>query len=129
MSVRELKLEGEGGDLQIIVDERGWARCHLRTSGSSVFLGAEEMQTLADRLISNLADGQGEAAGAIAGRSVRWVASLSEAHHTLYFYIEDGVRVLLWQDANAELVAEVKLTGEQYLIWRERLVIARQHEI
>ncbi|HEX8161298.1 MAG TPA: hypothetical protein VF538_05470 [Pyrinomonadaceae bacterium] len=129
MSVSELKLEGEGGDLQIVVDEHGWARCYLLTGRSSVFLGAEKMQTLADRLISNLADEQGEAAGAIAGRSVRWVASLSEAHHTLYFYIEDGVRVLLWQDANAEPTAEVKLSGEQYLRWREQLVVARQHEI
>ena len=123
MNTRELKLEGEGGDLHIIVDERGWAKCHLLTREASIFLGAEQMHTLADRLTSNLDAEQGEAAGEIARRSVRWVDSLAEAHHALYFYVEGGVRVLLWQNAQSKPVAIVKLSGEQYRSWRTQLAV------
>ena len=66
---------------------------------------------------------QGEAAGAIDRGSIRWVDSLAEAHHALYFYVEGGVRVLLWQNAQVKPVAVVKLSGEQYRIWRTRLAV------
>src|ERR1044071_5388789 len=118
MMAREMKVAGEGGDLHIVVDEKGWAKCHLLAAGSSIFLGAEEVRALAGRLISNLDNGEGEAAGEISVRGVRWVASLAEAHHSLYFYVEDGIRVLLWQDAEAKPVGTVKLSGEQYRRWR-----------
>ena len=121
MKARELKLEGEGGDLLISADERGWARCRLLAGSMDIFLGAEDLRTLASRLISRLGNERGAPAGEIGGHCVRWVASLEEAHHSLYFYIEDGVRVLFWQDAKARPVRTVKLSGEQYRKWREQL--------
>jgi hypothetical protein len=131
MNLRKLKLEGEGGDLHISVDERGWAECRLLNGDSNIFLGAEEIHTLADRLCSKLADEGGEAAGEVGGRRVRWVASLSESHHTLYFYMDEGDRVLVWQDAGAKVVATMRLSGERCRAWQVQLraAIGDGHEI
>lgn len=131
MEMRELKLEGEGANLHIVVEEGGWAKCYLRTGGSNIFLGAEEIHTLAAQLVANLRDEGREPAGAIDGHSVRWVASLSEAHYRLYFYIEGEDRVLIWQDADAQPVAVVKLSEQLYGKWCEQLerVVSDRNEI
>jgi hypothetical protein len=93
----------------------------LLTAGSSFLLGAEDVRIIADRLISNLDHERGEAAGEMGGHKVWWVLSLSEPHCALYFYIEDGARILLLEDAEAKAMATVKLSAEQYREWRIQL--------
>ena len=121
MSMHEVELEGEGGNFTINVDNNGWAKCYLLVGDSKIFLGADDIRILAQRLISHLEDERREPVGEIAGHLVYWVVSLFEAHYTLYFYREGGVRVLLWQDEMAKLVATVKLDGKQYQKWRKQL--------
>ncbi|TYQ24578.1 hypothetical protein PseudUWO311_18515 [Pseudanabaena sp. UWO311] len=117
----DLKLEGEDGDLHITVDENGWAKCYLLTRDSNIFLGTDAIYILAERLILNLKDVKRKPAGELDGCIVWAVISLYEAHHTLYFYIRDEVRVLLWQDEEAKLVATTKLSEEQYGEWQRLL--------
>jgi hypothetical protein len=117
----DLKLGGEDGDLLITVDENDWAKCYLLTRDSNIFLGTDTIYIVSERLILNLKGVKRKPAGELAGCIVWQVISLYEAHHTLYFYIKDEVRKLLWQDGEAKLVATTNLSKDQYREWKRLL--------
>ena len=121
-----LELRAQGGSLRIERDPQGvggWSRCYLYTAGGeSRFLGAERLGAIARRLVDHLATPQSPA-GQVGGRSVWWVLSLAEGHHSLYAYIEGTDKALLWQDPNGRhLDAVLRLSEAQYHQWRDLLL-------
>ena len=92
-----LSLQGDGGTLSLeVVSDNGWCRCYLE-AGEWIFLGADDIQHIASRLLGVLSDDDElvPAAGQLEGYDVRCALLLSEAHHALYIAIEDQKRILL----------------------------------
>lgn len=109
-------------NLYLRVEENGWTKCYLSKQGSETFLGADTISNIASRLLGNLTEAEVEPSGEIDGQSVHWVMSLSEAHHTLYYYRQGIDRILLWQDAQANLIAKSMLSNAELQKWREQLI-------
>lgn len=117
-----LALQGDGGTLFLeVVSDDGWCRCYLET-GSRVFLGADDVQHIASRLLGALGedDELAPVAGQIEGSDVRCALLLSEAHHALSIATNGLERVLIWQNArpaDLPIVGIIRLSPEQRHYW------------
>ena len=107
-----IELVGSNGRLVLASDERGWTRVSLKRDGMSLSLGAERLGGIATKLVAFLTQH---------GPGARWVLSLSELHFSVYGeHFADKV-VLLIQDGDAQLVAELQLTPSEQQEWIDRL--------
>lgn len=116
-----LILDGIGGSLRMRIGTEGWCKCELITTHSSTFLGADNIDQLAGRLLAALDEKHQHTIGEINGYKVSWVLSLSEAHCTLYAATCGLGRILFWQDANARLIGTIRLDQQQCAQWHKRL--------
>ena len=116
-----IELSTANDNLYFRVEENGWTKCYLPKEGSEAFLGADTISNIASRLLSNLTEAGIKSSGEIDGQPVYWVMSLSETHHTLYYYRQGIDQILIWQDAKANLTAKSKLSNAELQKWREQL--------
>jgi hypothetical protein len=125
VTAHKFHLAASGGALHLESDPRAlatWSRCTLSPDGGEPrFLGADDIGIIAGRLLMNLAADQPPTTE-LAGRPVRWVLSLAEAHHSLFTYMDGLDRVLVWQDADGcRLRTGFRLSDAQFREWREQL--------
>lgn len=101
--------------LSFQVENGQWCKCYLQTQSERRFLGAEVCDVLISRLERVFDKEAGSTAGAIDGTPVRWILSLSEAHHSLYATTPDKEQVhLFWQDPQAIVVHKMLSTASQW---------------
>ncbi|MDQ2687309.1 MAG: hypothetical protein M3Y28_05525, partial [Armatimonadota bacterium] len=109
----------------VAVNDLGWCLCSLM-GNNRIYLGAETADYLLPRLLDAVDGRPGGVppSGEIAGRSVHWALSLSEAHHALYYADYGPQRLLFWQNAQqapVTLVGTITLSPEQRRQWRAQL--------
>jgi|SRR5215213_2653432 len=126
--VKRLELRAAAAGIRLEAYAGGWARCYLTHEGGEVFLGAESLPNIVERLSSGLCGAGGEVAGHMSGRAVWWVLSLAEQHCTLYVTADGGEPTLFWQDRNGSLLAALALPEATRGEWCEQLSRAARGE-
>jgi hypothetical protein len=89
--------------LRVVVNAERWSVWTLVAEDRSIRLGADTFDRIARRIVARLAQ-QHEPAGFIDDRSVHWVCSFAEDHHTIYCAWTKSRRELYFQDAAANVV-------------------------
>jgi len=100
----------------------GWTRVFL-VGNPDCFLGALSFDPLKDRLEKTLRNWKGlPAKGQLEGVKVAWVASLSEAHASLYA-ARDGAKLIFFvQAADLTILGKLELDEMTICRWLQTLV-------
>ncbi len=98
-----------------VVNPIWWEWRLVHDSGEAV-LGADSPEHSAGRVLVRLRGGL-EPAGEIEGRTVGWVLSLSEKHHSIYLAEVGSDRLIYFQNAEGELIWRDRLTKENLARW------------
>ena len=120
MPQRVITLPLSRASLEIVMVQPGWWEWTLVTEGSRTTLGAEVLGNIGSRAVSRLSSG-GERAGEVDGREVFWVFSLAEKHHSLYCAVDGTDRLLYFQDRDAHIVWQDRLSPDHLRIWTAAL--------
>ncbi len=100
------------------VAPRWWRWEILRPDGITV-LGADDLFSRAASVLANIE--AGSSAGEVDGRTVRWILSLFEGHHSLYASDDGADRLLLFQDGDARIIWRDRLLADHRREWAERI--------
>ena len=118
----EVKLRTQDATIRLSADDRQWCQVELEVGERRAVLGAESRMVVIQRLLLGLEDElSGKRSGELAGHPVRWVASFSERHCSVYACDVGGERHLFFQAANGDLLATVLISREQRHEWARTL--------
>ena len=106
--------------LRVDVSTNRWSTWILVADGSSIRLGAENIDVLRRRVIDRLTK-QHEGAGVIDGRMVQWVCSFAENHHSIYCVWSEPQRDVFFQDGQARIVWRDGLSPADLERWSKAL--------
>jgi hypothetical protein len=105
--------------LQIALHTDDWCECTLIGETQTYRLGAESPSYIAKKLFTALCELNEQVMPD--SQSYLWVLSLAEIHSSLYIAQERDFKFLLWQDADANTLAQMCLSSEDCLTWCNQL--------
>ena len=102
--------------LHVEVADLRWSTWTLIAGGRATRLGAENLDTIAPRILEHLTKPH-ESMGSIDDRSVQWVCSFAENHHTIYCAWSESTRDIFFQDPAARVIWRDSLTPGDLERW------------
>ncbi len=120
MTQRVTTLPMSRATLELAMVQPRWWEWTLVTEDARITLGAEVLANVGTRALSRLSSGS-ERAGEVDGRTVCWVLSLAEKHHSLYCAVDGPDRLLYFQDGDGRVIWRDRISPDHLKSWTSAL--------